>query len=53
MAMVNANYLLGLIAVFAVTTTLFGMIALFWATRRRTNTSVSPSILGLLSLGRR
>ncbi|AGA29387.1 ceramide glucosyltransferase [Singulisphaera acidiphila] len=37
MAMVNANYLLGLIAIFAVTTTLFGMIALFWATRRRTN----------------
>ncbi|SIN83127.1 ceramide glucosyltransferase [Singulisphaera sp. GP187] len=36
MAMVNANYLLGLIAIFAVTTTLFGMISLFWATRRRT-----------------
>ncbi|WP_406699943.1 ceramide glucosyltransferase [Singulisphaera sp. Ch08] len=37
MAMVNANYLLGLIAIFAVATTLFGMISLFWATRSRTN----------------
>lgn len=42
MAMVNANYLLGLIAVFAVTTTLFGMIALFWATRRRSNLPQFP-----------
>jgi ceramide glucosyltransferase len=37
MVMVNANHLLGLIAVFAVTTTLFGMVALFWVTRRRKN----------------
>lgn len=37
MAMVNANDWLGLIAVFAVVTTLFGMVSLVWATRRRKN----------------
>ena len=37
MAMVNANLLLGLIAVFAVTTTLLGMTAVLWVTRRPRN----------------
>src|SRR5215208_5741085 len=35
MAMINANHLLGLAALVAVSTTLFGMAALFWVTRRR------------------
>lgn len=35
MVLVNANLLLGLVALVAVSTTLFGMAALFWATRRR------------------
>jgi len=34
MAMIDANNLLGLAAIVAVTTTLFGMASLFWATRR-------------------
>ena len=33
--MLNANLLLGLVALMAVTTTLFGMVALLWVTRRR------------------
>jgi len=35
MAMIDANHLLGLAAIVAVTTTLFGMASLFWVTRRR------------------
>src|SRR4051795_12947599 len=37
MATINANHLLGLAALVAVTTTLFGMVSLFWVTRRRKN----------------
>jgi len=37
MPMVNAHHLLGLIVVFAVVTTLFGTVALVWATRQRRN----------------
>src|SRR5262249_31426804 len=37
MATIDANDLLGLAAIVAVSTTLFGMASLFWVTRRRKN----------------